>query len=102
MPASPAASTSLIASRRSWRYGPWSSPTQFLKRGIPVSVNTDDPAMFGNSLAEEYEALAREQDFTRDEIRALILSGISTSWMSDEDKTRMTREFETDPEWNTD
>ena len=67
-----------------------------------MSVNTDDPAMFGNSLAEEYEALAREQDFTRDEIRALILSGIATSWMSDEDKTRMTREFETDPEWDAD
>jgi adenosine deaminase len=75
---------------------------EFLKRGIPVSVNTDDPAMFGNSLEEEYEALARGQDFTRDEIRALILSGIATSWMSDEDKTRMTREFETDPEWDAD
>ena len=58
--------------------------------------------MFGTSLAEEYAALERELGFTPDEIRALILSGISTSWMSDEDKTRMTREFETDPEWNTD
>ncbi len=75
---------------------------EFLRRGIPVSVNTDDPAMFGNSLAEEYEALEREQDFTSDEIRALILSGISTSWMSDDDKARMTAKFESDPNWRAD
>ena len=75
---------------------------EFQKRGIPVSVNTDDPAMFGNSLAEEYEALAREQDFTRDEMRALILGGIATSWMSDDEKARMAREFEADPEWHAD
>ena len=75
---------------------------EFLDRGIPVSVNTDDPAMFGNSLADEYAALKRELDFTPDEIRALILSGIATSWMSDDEKARMTREFEAVPAWRAD
>ena len=75
---------------------------EFLARGIPVSVNTDDPAMFGNSLADEYAALERELGFTPDEIRALILSGIATSWMPEDDKARMTREFEADPAWRAD
>ncbi len=72
---------------------------EFMARGIPVSVNTDDPAMFGNSLADEYAALERELGFTPDEIRALILSGVATSWMPEDDKARMTREFEADPIW---
>jgi adenosine deaminase len=75
---------------------------EFLARGISVSVNTDDPAMFGNSLADEYQALEVEQGFTHDEIRALILSGIATSWMSEDDKARWTRAFEADPEWGAD
>ena len=58
--------------------------------------------MFGNSLADEYAALERELDFTPDEIRALILSGIATSWMSDDEKARMTREFEAVPAWRAD
>ncbi|MBT5531736.1 adenosine deaminase [Candidatus Poribacteria bacterium] len=74
----------------------------FLDRGIPVSVNTDDPAMFGTSLAEEYAALERELGFTPDEIRALILSGIATSWMSDSGKASMTRDFEAHPSWRAD
>lgn len=75
---------------------------EFIRRGIPVSVNTDDPAMFGNSLAEEYEALECEQGFTPDEIRALILGGIATSWMPDDQKARMVLEFEADPNWRAD
>jgi adenosine deaminase len=75
---------------------------EFMARGIPVSVNTDDPAMFGNSLADEYAALERELGFTPDEIRALILSGIATSWMPEDDKACVTREFEADPAWRDD
>ncbi|GAG46502.1 unnamed protein product, partial [marine sediment metagenome] len=39
----------------------------YFKRGLIVSVNTDDPKMFGTALAEEYELLERECGFTRRE-----------------------------------
>ena len=39
------------------------------EQGLLVTVNTDDPKMFNNSLALEYELLERELGFSRDEIR---------------------------------
>lgn len=72
---------------------------QFIERGIPVSVNTDDPKMFGNSLADEYRLLVEQLDFSQDDIRSLISQGIQSSWQTDEQKTNMISDFENDPHW---
>ena len=53
-------------------------------RGMVVTVNTDDPKMFGNSLAEEYRSLEEELGFSRDQIRALILQGVRASWLPED------------------
>jgi adenosine deaminase len=45
---------------------------RFFERGMVVTINTDDPKMFGNSLAEEYRLLERELGFTREEIVSLV------------------------------
>jgi adenosine deaminase len=66
---------------------------RYIERGIRVSINTDDPKMFGNSLAEEYMLLETEKGFTRAEIKALILEGLATSWMPEERKQQMTQTF---------
>src|SRR5687767_1182191 len=47
---------------------------QYFDAGIPVSLNTDDPMFFGNSLAMELESAQRAHRFTRVEIRRLMLS----------------------------
>jgi len=65
----------------------------FFERGIPFSINTDDPKMFGNSLADEYLALETKLGFSRGEIESIILQGIMTSWLSGEDKEELTRQF---------
>ena len=39
-----------------------------------VTVNFDDPMMFGNSLADEYQALVEVHKFTRTDIQALVLN----------------------------
>ena len=49
---------------------------RYFDRGILVTVNTDDPMMFGNSLAAEYQALVEAHKFTRADIQALVLNGI--------------------------
>jgi adenosine deaminase len=76
-------------------------PTRlYLERGIPVSINTDDPLMFGNSLAGEFHLLERELRFTREDVKTLILQGIDSSWLSTAEKAALKREFMGDPAWN--
>jgi len=38
---------------------------RYFDRGIPISINTDDPKMFGNSLSEEYQMLETKLGFLR-------------------------------------
>jgi adenosine deaminase len=74
----------------------------YFERSIVVTVNTDDPKMFGNSLAQEYALLQSELGFSRDEIRALILQGIEASWLPPADKRKWIEAFCSDPSWQDD
>ena len=90
-----------------WRTGVVPSVAQhpirdYLKRGIVVTVNSDDPMMFGNSLAEEYRSLESELGFSRDEIRQLILQGVRSSWLPEDRKGRLIDDFQQDPHWRPD
>jgi adenosine deaminase len=69
------------------------------ERGVFITINTDDPKMFGNSLAEEYRLLEECLGFSRPELRSLILNGISASWLQPERKTAMIAQFRADPVW---
>lgn len=71
----------------------------YFERGIPISINTDDPKMFGNSLAEEYQLLTEQHGFSHAEIQQLILSAIATSWLSDAKKQQLRHAFCHDPAW---
>jgi adenosine deaminase len=73
---------------------------QYFDAGIPVSVNTDDPLFFGNSLAMELESAQRVHRFTRDEIRRLMFSSIDATWLSAEHKKRLAADFQRDPSWD--
>ncbi len=73
---------------------------QYFDAGIPVSLNTDDPLFFGNSLAMELESAQRAHRFTRDEIRSLMLSSIEATWLSADRKKQLAADFQRDPSWN--
>jgi adenosine deaminase len=75
---------------------------RFFDRSIIVTINTDDPAMFGNSLAEEYRLLAERFGFSRKEIRRLILNGIRAAWLSKEKREELEATFCADPAWEPD
>jgi adenosine deaminase len=71
----------------------------YFERGLLISVNTDDPMMFGTSLHKEYEQLVEEWGFTREEICRLILLGIESSWLPDDQKKRLAATFQKEPPW---
>lgn len=73
---------------------------ELFDRGILVSVNTDDPAMFHTSLPSELAALHRELGFTADEIRRLQLNAVDSSWLPAEEKSTLRRRIGSDPLWH--
>ena len=72
---------------------------RYFERGLMVTINSDDPKMFDNSMAEEYQLLVDQLGFSRDDIRKLILNGIQASWMAEENKEQMMADFTSDPAW---
>jgi adenosine deaminase len=72
---------------------------EYFRQGIAVTVNTDDPTMFGTSLAQEYRSLAEECGFSQREICSLILAAIDASWLPAEQKQSLQRSFRQDPTW---
>lgn len=65
----------------------------YFERNIPLSINTDDPKMFNNSLAEEYFELYRQLGFSKQDILRLCEQGIKTSWLSQERKNELLKQF---------
>jgi len=72
---------------------------RYFDRGVIMSINTDDPKMFGNSLAEEFKLLVEKKGFTSEEIKSLMLRSVEMSWMSEEKKQAMVTAFNQDPLW---
>ncbi len=67
--------------------------------GIFVTINTDDPKMFGNSLAQEYEVLMNQFGFSIGQIQELILSAVEASWLTPEEKVEYALVFQSSPSW---
>ena len=62
--------------------------------GVPVTVNTDDPAMMGTELGAEYRAVASAFGLDAGEIGKLALEGIESTWLDPIDRAALAREFE--------
>ncbi len=73
---------------------------RYFERGMVLSINTDDPKMFGNSLSEEYLLLTEKQGFSRAEIKELVLGGIQMSWMPEGKKQQLMAAFRKNPGWS--
>ena len=72
---------------------------RYFEPGLLVTINTDDPKMFGSSLAQEFQALVDRHEFTRDEIRTLILNAVRASWLPGARRQRLAEDLQGDPDW---
>jgi aminodeoxyfutalosine deaminase len=59
---------------------------KYFDRGLMVTLNSDDPALFGSDLANEFLLAHTEQGFTRDELRRLAANSIQASFLPETDK----------------
>ncbi len=61
--------------------------------GLLVTVNSDDPPMFGIDLNHEYEALVTHFGFSAAELEQISLNALQASFLDESEKERMAAEF---------
>jgi adenosine deaminase len=72
---------------------------RLLDAGVLVSIGTDDPAMFGLSMAGELASLQSTLGFTDDETRQLLLNAVDSCWLPDPERADLRARLVADPAW---
>ncbi len=67
---------------------------RLMQAGVRCTVSTDDPLCFANTVNEEYEALADELAFTRDELAQVAANGWAVADVSAATRRAMLTEIE--------
>jgi len=62
--------------------------------GLLLTIGADDPPMFGTDLNREYQILVDEFNFTQAELERISLNAIQASFLSQEEKARLSVGFE--------
>ncbi len=63
---------------------------EFYRRGIALSISTDDPAMFHTSLNNEYQAAAK-MGLSEMELKKIAAMGFSQAFLSSSDRKKYSR-----------
>jgi adenosine deaminase len=61
--------------------------------GLTVTVNTDDPSMFGTDMNNEYLQLQHQLGFSLSELFKLSLDAVNSSFLPEESKSKMRESF---------
>jgi len=67
---------------------------QYFDHGLMLTLNTDDPAMFGTSLTREYEFAQEEFAFTDEHLRELARNSFEASFLPAEKKLQFLNLFD--------
>ncbi len=66
---------------------------EFIKHGIRVTVNSDDPPMFGTDMNNEYIQLHRQLGFTVPELFQLSLNAVDSAFLPEKEKATLRERF---------
>ncbi|HET8560767.1 MAG TPA: adenosine deaminase family protein, partial [Marmoricola sp.] len=66
----------------------------FRDAGVVVTINSDDPPMFGTTLNREYEIAADLLGLDRDGVADLAAAAVSASFLDEQDKARLRAEID--------
>lgn len=61
---------------------------EYFEGGLMVTLNSDDPPMFGSNLLEEYVLVQREFEFSLEQMRELAANSIEASFLPAERKLK--------------
>jgi adenosine deaminase/aminodeoxyfutalosine deaminase len=67
---------------------------QYFDQGLMVTLNSDDPTMFGSDLEGEYALAHSEFGFTEEHLRELASNSIEASFLPPEQKVRWLHQIE--------
>jgi adenosine deaminase/aminodeoxyfutalosine deaminase len=66
----------------------------YFDHGLMVTLNSDDPAIFGSDLIGEYLLASRQYEFTREQLREVASNSFEASFLPAEEKVRWLRRLE--------
>ncbi|WP_074652918.1 adenosine deaminase [Terriglobus roseus] len=66
----------------------------YFERGLMITLNSDDPPMFGADLLDEYETVHREFEFTLEQMREIAGNSVEASFLPPELKLKLLGEVE--------
>ncbi len=66
----------------------------YFERGLMITLNSDDPPMFGADLLDEYELVQREWEFTDEQMRELARNSVEASFLPSERKLALLAEVD--------
>ncbi len=61
---------------------------KLMEYGVPVSLNSDDPAILGTTLTNEYVAAVTELGFSEDDLKAINRAALDCSFYPDKEKLK--------------
>lgn len=67
---------------------------RMIELGLNVTLNSDDPPMFGTEIGSEFVTTCAAMELGPDKAIELALNGIDASWLDDGEKRTMRRDFE--------
>ena len=66
---------------------------EFIDQGIKVTVNSDDPSMFGTDMNNEYIQLHEQLGFSVEELFRISLNAVDTAFIKNIEKKMLKEKF---------
>ena len=60
-----------------------------LREGVRVTLNSDDPGLFGTSLEREFRLAARTFDFSREQLAGFVENAIAAAFLAEREKSEL-------------